>query len=196
MKNLKKYLLSACALSALICSPVHADIGSNPDWYLGLSGDLTWLRHSDTGGGGNIALGRAFQTGSFGDFRLEAEAGYHETSGSHYYSYMGNAYYDFTGLAPSMPWKLTPYIGAGIGDLTAHLDESDSSGSYNVHGNVFAYQFMAGVNLNVDTIPNVDWSLGYRHVGSSDVDGTNNVGAGVSDRVISDSIELGARFHF
>ena len=187
MKRLK-YVIGAAAL-VLGASAAHAQV-LGPDWYLGLSGDVTWLPHANTGYGGNVALGYRFMPSSFGNARLEGELGYHRANGDsgfrdlHYYTYMGNLYYDFNFNPLMSSTHITPYVGAGIGDTTAHFGNG-------AHGNAFAYQFMAGLTFTPSATPGTDWSLGYRYQGSSDVNG-----GGHSQRLNANSIELGLRFHF
>src|SRR5262249_41367887 len=94
------------------------------NWYAGISGDLTWLRNSDTGGGGNVDIGYRFD-----DFRIEGEAGYHGAGGqsgfgsTHYFTWMGNVYYDFNRIFPSSGsgWHVAPYVGGGLGDAQVHF---------------------------------------------------------------------------
>jgi hypothetical protein len=178
-------------VSALVASSALAatmDNGNN--WYGSVSGDATWPRHSDTGGGGNAALGYQFPSSSAGDFRLEAEAGYHAAPGSdsysstHYYTYMGNAYYDFNHMfSPSSGgWHVVPYIGGGIGDAQVHYGSASPAPA--THENVLAYQGMAGLTFASATMPGTDWSLGYRYVGS---DSTN---------INANNAELGMHYRF
>jgi opacity protein-like surface antigen len=186
-------LLATASLATLLVS--GSALAATPhNWYVGASGDLTWLRHSDMGGGGNIQLGYQFAPGSMGDFRLEAEAGYHSADGDdgfgnvHYFTYMGNLYYDFTTLFPrhNSGWSISPYIGGGLGDAAIHYgsDSNNFTTTFHHHNNSFAWQGMAGINLTSASMPNMDWTLGYRYVGTSE---TN---------LHANNIELGVRFHF
>lgn len=186
-----KHLLGVAALS-VFGAAAHADT-LPPNWYAALSGDLTWMSHADMGGGGNAALGYQFWPSDFGDLRAEGELGYHSAGGSdgwnetHYFTYMGNLYYDFNITRASLDaTHITPYVGVGLGDTTAHFGNDDS-------GNAFAYQFMAGLTLTPASTPNIDWSLGYRYQGSDSVD---NSATGTSASLHANSLELGMRFHF
>ncbi|MBV8938755.1 MAG: outer membrane beta-barrel protein [Alphaproteobacteria bacterium] len=183
MKQAMKWL-GASALSLMISAAGEACAATN-DWYAGISGDVSWLNgHYHTGGGGNVDLGYRFAPTNMGDWRLEGEIGYHTFGGdsgykdAHYYSYMGNLYYDIGGWNMGMAKNLqiTPYLGAGLGDATV-----DKSG----HSNSFAYQGMAGLNFTSASMPNVDWSLGYRYFATS---GNSSVHA--------NNIEAGVKFHF
>jgi len=49
--------VGACIASILMSSTVYATTNTLQDnWYAGLCGDVTWLSHTDTGGG-NIDVG-------------------------------------------------------------------------------------------------------------------------------------------
>lgn len=194
MKKHLLFLLGAgvCATALLSAGEASAQPAPRNDWYLGLSGDLTWMSHSTTGGGGNVDLGYRFSPSNMGDFRLEGEAGYHGAGGktgyssTHYITYMGNLYYDFnTIFSPSASgWHVVPYIGGGLGDAAVHVGHSDLATTFHHHENDFAYQGMAGLTLVDESMPNTDWSVGYRYLGT---DGSD---------VHSNSLELGVRFHF
>ncbi len=195
-----RYLLGVFLLSVLLSHAAFAyDWRLDKEWYWGISGDVTWLTNTDgggTGGGGDIAFGRKFMMNNAGNFRGEVEGGFHDVSDSHYFTYMANLYYDFD-LGSSLPWNLSPYVGAGIGDATLHLGEHNRAGDYNIHGDAFAYQFMAGLNFTTDYfMPNVTWAIGYRYVGSDNQDATDNAGINRSDGLGANNIELTARFHF
>lgn len=190
MKTMNLFL---AGLPIVLFAAAPAMAATNPsNWYLGLSGDVTWLKHSDTGGGGNVALGYNFPTGPSGAFRLEAEAGYHGASGddgfggTHYFTYMGNAYYDFNKKlpTPSEGWNISPYIGAGLGDAAINNGHSSFSNTFHHHVNSFAWQGMAGLNFTSGAMPNTDWSIGYRYLGTD------------KENLHASNLELGARFHF
>jgi len=194
MNRFTKYLL---VTSSLMLSSAASAAPMPDGWYLGLSGDLTWLDHSDTGGGGNIDLGKRFMASSLGDFRIEAEAGYHSASGSegygstHYITYMGNLYYDFTSIFPrsSSGWHVVPYIGGGIGDAQAHFGSSSNNftATYHSHDNLFAYQGMTGLSLTTASMPNTEWFAGYRYLETDHNDEAH---------IRSNNMELGLRFNF
>jgi hypothetical protein len=190
---MRKLSLLAAGLAALLISAGNASAQTyNGDWYAGLSGDLTWLRHSNMGGGGNIQLGYRFFPSNLGDVRIEAEAGYHEADGSgnysstHYFSYMGNVYYDFTGMLPpsSSGFRVVPYVGVGLGDAAIHYGHSSFSGTFHNHDNEFAWNGMVGLRFVTAYMPNADWSLGYRYMGTS------------GDNIRSNNLELGYTMHF
>ena len=119
-----RYRIGACTQLAQrgACLPSQDEQFRN--WYLGGSGDLTWLRHSTTGGGANANFGYRMGSMSQGDIRIEAEIAYHRASGdsgysaTRYLSYMGNVYYDFNDVLAmhSGDWSISPYVGGGIGD--------------------------------------------------------------------------------
>lgn len=201
MKASRYFLTLLASTSALVAANAYAD--SNDRWahsnlYGAISGDVTWLNDYDTGGGGNAAIGYRIWPSDFGDFRIEAEAGYHAMEKSGYYTYMGNLYYDFNSMRSNLGtgWNFVPYVGAGLGDATVHLGEYNSGGRYNEHGDVFAYQFMAGLTIVPPDMPNNEWSIGYRYVGSNNVDGRDNFGVTRSNDLESNNIEIAYRMHF
>lgn len=177
-----------CLVSLMSAGSTYADAGAN-GWYVGGSGDVTWLEHSDTGGGGNIDIGYRIAP----DIRLEGEVGYHDAAGEsghpdqHYFTYMGNAYYDFNQLAyapASAGWRMVPYIGGGIGMASINNGNSNFANTFHHHDDEFAYQGMAGVSFICDSMPNADWVLGYRYQGADE------------NSIEANNIELGVRFHF
>lgn len=177
-------MIRCLAAGVASCAIAPAQAATTENWYGGLSGDLTWLRHSDTGGGGNVDLGYRFD-----DFRVEAEAGYHGAGGqsgfgsTHYFTYMGNAYYDFN-HAFSSDSRIVPYIGAGLGDAAVHFGNSSFTTTFHHHENIFAYQGMAGLEYSAANAPNTTWSLGYRYLGTD------------SHNLHANNLELGVRLHF
>ncbi len=182
----KSLAIYACLTALMGAAGAQADQG---DWYLGGSGDVTWLRHSDTGGGANLDVGYRFMP----NMRAEAEVGYHNTPGesgyadSYYFSYMGDVYYDFNQLAfspDSSHWRIVPYIGGGLGAASYHYGQSNFANTFHHNDTDFAYQGLAGVTLVSDAMPNLDWVLGYRYVG---VDAND---------IQANNIELGVRWHF
>jgi len=186
MRHIKALIkTSVCVTSLCMAGPAFATVSSH-DWYAGLNGDLTWLRHSDTGGGGNVDLGYAFS-----DIRLEGDVGYNGASGkngysgTHYLAYMGNIYYDFTKVFPSSSGlQVVPYIGAGAGDAQIHFGNSGVATTLHHHESTFAYQGMAGLGFISPSMPNTDWFVGYRYLGTDE----NNLHA--------NNLEAGVRFHF
>lgn len=188
--------LSTAGLAALVSAPVYATPGMD-GVYTSISGDYTWLHSNTNGGGGNIAVGDQFLTNNLGDFRIEAEAGYHDFSDAHYFTYMGNLYYDLNALNyDSSSLKIVPYVGAGLGDATIHMSNSDFAGRYTEQGDAFAYQFMGGLGFTSANMPNAVWSVGYRYLASDDISGTDNIGLSNSERLHANNIELAARFSF
>lgn len=185
----RRIILGSLGLLGLCSAAVPAQAAANlqNNWYFGFSGDLTWLRHSNMGGGGNIDLGYQFS-----DFRLEGEAGYHGAGGdggyssTHYFTYMGNLYYDFNraGAVSSAGWHVLPYLGAGLGDAAVHYGSGGVANTFHHHTNNFAYEGMTGLNFVSASMPTTDWNLGYRYLGTD------------SPNLNSNNLELGVRFHF
>ena len=187
-------------ISALMLMPVaaHADYYHNDNsnnmnalrsgWYAGASGDLSWLRNSNMGAGGNVDLGYQFQA-----FRLEGEAGYHTAGGrngfgnTNYITYMGNVYFDLKNLIPTTHfggWAIGPYVGGGAGDAQVNYGHNSLVTTFHHNHSQFAYEGMAGLNFTSPSMPNTDWRIGYRYLGT---DETN---------IHSNNLELGLNFHF
>ena len=170
--SLKTLAIGTGLAAALIAAPSFAATASTQAWYAGISGDLTWMGDSDLGGGGNVDLGYRFN-----DLRLEGEVGYHDASGGgdagHYWSYMGNAYYDFNNTWNTSGWKISPYVGAGIGDASVDGDNS------------FAYNGMVGLSFASASMPNATYRLGYRYFDTTDNNSPH-----------ASNIELGANWSF
>lgn len=216
MKSATHLIARLAGVLAVIATSSTAYAATDPSyvqnsaqgWYGGLSGDLTWLRHSNTGGGGNVALGYSFPAGADA-LRLEAEVGYHGAKGedgaarTHYFTYMANAYYDFnSAFASGSASGLRPYIGAGVGDATVRFGEkgydalTSTFADFSENDNVLAYQVMAGLNYTPQSMPRTDWYLGYRFVGSESSSFLDNAGNRGSDRLHANNIEAGFRYHF
>ncbi len=176
-------------LSSLVCAAFSAQAANSTNTnntsanlYGSVSGDYTW-NDGDNGWGGNVAIGTRIWPNTFsnaGDFRLEAEFGYHDLDNSHYFTYMGNLYYDADFMKMSASGlRIVPYVGGGLGAATLHGDGRES-------GTAFAYQGLAGLTLRCDSMPSVDWSIGYRYTGSNEIHGRD---------LDADNVELGLRFH-
>jgi hypothetical protein len=182
-----------CVICCLAAPAKAASDGNN--WYTGISGDITWPNHANTGGGGNAALGYRFAPSNSGNFRLEGEAGYHAANGNsgfgdlHYFNYMGNAYYDFFKFSKRSEsrWHLNPYIGGGLGVTSIHTGKGGFSVTFNHHTNAFAYQGMAGLSFDDVDTPNMQWIIGYRYQGSESVNGI---------KLHANNVEVGLRYHF
>lgn len=185
-----------------------------PNWYVGLSGQVSFVGDANVKGGntGNMSFdtGHAW-TGSIGyrpaytnsfldSMRFELEAQYRASDLDKYngtpidrnlsgYGVFANAYYDIiTGT------QLTPYVGGGLGIMWWDLD-SPALATDDVDG-VFAYQLMTGVYYSPESIPNTDWGVGYRYLGTADPEFTNNLGTAYSHDYDSHNVELLARFRF
>lgn len=186
-----KYVLPALAFSAsllaLTVEPASAAVNPDNNWYAGASGDFTWPNHADMGGGANIALGYKFS-----NFRIEGEGGYHGADGDvgypnvHYFTYMGNAYYDFNNMmsGSSANWHIVPYIGGGAGGAAIRYGSSSFTNTFHHHDNVFAYQGMTGLTFKSPSMPATDFNVGYRYFSADNND------------LHSNNLDLGVKFHF
>jgi opacity protein-like surface antigen len=209
------------ALTAITAfSSAHAD-ERWPRWYIGLSGGYTYMQDEDVSGapsatsinpdggfglGGSIGYLPSSSIPLLNALRFEAEVSYHENnidnistyngkvSGSGRYdstAYMANAYYDLP-IANS-PWS--PYIGAGAGVATIHLNSDSGVGNSGESDNEFAYQFLAGIGYSPSTIPNTQWTLGYRYLATTDPKFSSPTGD-IKTQYDTNSFELGAKFRF
>lgn len=185
-----------------------------PNWYIGLSGQVSFVGDAtvkgasngklsfDTGHGYTAALGyRPYSTDTLLDnMRFEVEGEYLDANFDTFggvpidnnltgYGLMVNAFYDIvTGT------QLTPYVGAGAGMMWWDFD-SPALATDDVDG-VYAYQLMTGVYYSPESIPNTDWGLGYRYLGTADPEFTSNLGTKIKHDYSSHNVELQARFRF
>ncbi len=214
--------LTAIAFAAIAVSNAQAQENERwPRWYLGLSGSLTFLNDSDvrgassgkqdynsTGGGVNFSLGYMppLGGGMLGNFRIEAEGGYHTVGLDSYvlngtpgtssgrtsaWSYMGNLYYDFRNAS-----RWTPYMGAGAGGADVKLSKTSGLGNTSDHDNVFAYQFMAGLSYAPQSIPLTEWNLGYRYFATQNPEFATATGPIKLTDYNAHNVEVGAKFRF
>lgn len=212
--HLHRLTLAALLVSASVLPAEAAPRNDMPrSAYFGISGDAMWLHDSSVNGGTTPRLDYDFGWGanamvgtmiapsasSMGDFRLEAEGGYKQAgldnARGHLWAatYMGNLYFDLRNMPAWLTAnsQLVPYIGAGAGGAYVHLPNSAIGGT-DKHDNVFAYQFMAGVSFVMGSMPNTDWSLGYKYFATADPD----FGGVKVDHLRSNNIELGMKWHF
>ncbi len=211
---MKKLLTAACALTAGMLS-FNAEAQERwPRWYVGLSGGLLFMEDeelrepgglfvatdSDTGGVGAVALGYMIPTTvqPFANMRVEAELGYRYnkigintnlsantfTASQQTVSYMANAYYDFRN-----PSRVTPYVGIGTGvaQMRARVRDVTLDTTVTDNSTFWAYQAMAGLAYSPTTLPNTDWTIGYRFFQTRD--------SGEEGDTFH-SAEAGARFRF
>lgn len=180
MKKLFCMAVAAFALTAAI--PAHAQ----DDWRKGLyiKGGAGWnhVEDTDVGAGLDAEFDEGYNlTGAvgydYGDLRSEIEITYRDNdldsvtgladaSGEvNSTAFMLNGYYDIP-----MGSVVTPYVGAGVG--VAHVNAEDfTAGGASIadeDDTVFAYQAMAGVEMNV--APQVDLYTEYKYFGTDDVD--------------------------
>lgn len=220
---MKSYLPTIGLLAvSLAASGAYAGNHRQGELYTSLSGDISYphgntnvtgstsgtIKHSFSSGG-NIALGYEplEMRSADGDVRFEVEGGYHAlglkditiggTTNSNpkgdlsVTTLMGNVYYDIRTNS-----NYTPYIGAGIGGARIGFDKSNGFSTTKSSDNQFAYQFMTGVSYTPDSMPNTDWSLGYRYLGTSGPSYKTTTGKVSFDNINESNIELGLRYHF
>ena len=213
----KSLLVALTAFTAL--SAFHAQAQERwPRWYLGVSGGYTFMSDQDVSGGSAGATkleanGGYGVSGAIGYFpsssmpllnqlRFEAEVAYHDNDVDKVHlntgakingngsisstAYMFNTFYDF---ATQSQW--TPYIGAGVGMATVHLSANSGVGNGDSSDTTFAYQGLAGIGYSPTSLPNTQWLVGYRYLGTSDA----KLG-GTTVEYSTHSIEAGAHFRF
>jgi OmpA-OmpF porin, OOP family len=191
-----------------------------PNWYIGVSGSVPFVNETDVTSNGNT-LGEVdfdsgygvggsigYTPGPMGNFldntRFEFEYFYRDnsldsfTSGASSTSvgqkltsdaYMLNAYYDINTAT-----RLTPYLGAGAGTTRISLDVPGLG--VNSTDNVFAYQLMAGLGWQPETLLNTVLQVGYKYLDASDPEFGSASGATIGHEYQVHSVEAGARFRF
>jgi opacity protein-like surface antigen len=216
---------SALVALAFTTALVSAAASANqpwPNWYVGLTGSVGFLTDSDVAGAGaGIHRGLTYGTGwgagaSLGympatdteilrDMRFEGEIYYHKNNiedikttgatisglnGVASTSYMFNAYY-----ALPTAGALKPYIGGGLGVTTLDLSTVSGLGNTNTSDTKLSYQGMAGVAYSFASVPDVEWTLGYRYLGMRKASYASAGGPITLDYSLHD-LEAGAKFRF
>ncbi len=191
-----------------------------PNWYIGVQGAIPFVNETDvevnsatigdldfeTGFGVGASLGYTpGHTRTFLDHtRFELEYFYRHneldelnsagTSATisddiSSNSYMFNVYYDIdTGT------RFSPYIGGGIGFSDIELNVP--SLALSDEDMVFAYQLMAGVGWQPESLLNTVLQIGYRYYDTQDPEFGTATGARLEHEYEIHSIEAGARFRF
>jgi opacity protein-like surface antigen len=190
---MKQVWLATAAVAAIVVSQqAHADgmyvsIFGGADFQadesdrLGTVPFIDYDSDSDTGFALGGAIGAGLDNWAKG-LRAELEVSYRRrglgfdfiTSGTHShtgvveanqssFAIMANAWYDI-----DMGWKVTPYVGGGIGwarsQFEAHVSNSNFTQTTDDVNSGFAWQLGVGLNYQVDA--GVDVGLGYRYVDS------------------------------
>lgn len=211
-------------MGTLAASPALASHQQDnwPNWYVGLTGSLSWLQDADVdsnttareisfdngwGIGGQVGYRPATSVAPFNNMRFEAEIFYRSndideisfTTGTtggrdelQTVSYMVNALYD---IHTNTQW--VPYFGAGIGWTQAELDTNSGLGNTrDDEDSVFSWQFLLGLGYTPETMPQTQFNLGYRYLGMQDIElagaGTNRYDLEYNGH----NFELGAQFRF
>jgi OmpA-OmpF porin, OOP family len=180
----------------------NLSIGNGPLGGLSTSGDTKFK----LGYGGLVSAGYGFGNG----FRAEAEVDYFTNKSDGFtggsvavngsgtedkYGFMANVLYDFVGVVP----MVQPYLGAGIGVQWVNWHDfrgsnprtlafggttvapgglaASSSGQAKA---VFAYQFIAGMALPIDSAPGLAITAEYRFLGTAGNRSTNATFTGTS----------------
>jgi opacity protein-like surface antigen len=199
------HVVCAAALaSTILVSNAQAADGPFPKWYVGLATGYTGQMDADYGansevsfdGGYNFSAALGYRPLKY--MRLEAEV-FHTKSDNDQFTVggastglngdfstmaiMANLMFDFENST-----RFTPYVGVGGGAATVDFDTGGASGD----DNVWAYQLKTGIAYSPISMPNLDLTLGYRLLGTTDatINGTDLEG------LVSHSAEVGARFNF
>lgn len=171
-----------------------------PNWYVGLHGGWSMDDEYDATGGdvetdGGYILGASLgyvpptELPFFNMTRYELEYSFRsndvEAPGSgevEAQTAMANMLVDFDNTT-----NWTPYVGGGLGMANIELDGDDDS--------VFAWQLMAGLDYEPESLPMTVWGLRYRYLGAQDADIAT---AGTTTELEYDnhSVEATARFRF
>ncbi len=215
-------VLSSICYSAVACSLLMMPTESQarqehwPNWYLGLHGDVSFIDDPDLSGAatGEVDLDTGYAFGValgyrppkdslfFDNSRFEVQYAYRaadfESLGAtaltgevEHDEFFLNIYHD---LGDSEPGTFTPYIGAGVGFISAKYE--DAGLNVNDTDLVFAYQGMLGVFYSPENLPQTDWGFGYRYIGSMDPEFTTNAGANVEGEFQAHNITANAMFRF
>ena len=219
----KSWIIAAASLLTTVSAFSSAQAEERwPNWYIGLSGGYTYMQDEDVSGGSaanKLQANDGFGVGGsigylpntsipiLNAMRFEAEVTYHENkvhrvtdnngneiSGNGNYdsvAYMANTFYDLP-IAGS-PWS--PYIGAGAGAATIHLNTNSGIGNSGESDNEFAYQFMAGIGYTPTSMPNTQWTLGYRYLATTDPKFSGPTGD-IKTEYSTNNVEVGAKFRF
>lgn len=213
---MKNSMVAAGLVALLTTTAFSAEAAERwPRWYIGLTGGYTVMSDQDISGStgaSQVSLDSGYGFGAsigylpsssapiLNSLRLEAEVTHHKNdidsvtvngvgvagSGEYYTTaYMANLFYDFP---TSSAWS--PYIGGGVGFAHVHFDNS-GAGNSDETAVEFAYQALAGIGYTPVSLPNTQWSLGYRYLATTDADFGN-----VDVEYSTHSVEAGAKFRF
>jgi opacity protein-like surface antigen len=208
-------------LVAFTSVSAHADETRWPKWYAALHGSVPFVAEKEISYGGGSLRNMSYDSGwgaggslgympTFGggngvaawdSFRVEFEFHHQENDIDSIQSiagllqgnvsvdaYMGNIFYDM-----DMKNGFIPYIGAGAGSATIDFDST----TLGIKGTdtVLAYQGLAGVYYEPETMPLTRWGVGYRFLDS--VNPKFGQGANTTEiNYQSHSVEVGAQFRF
>ena len=188
----KKFLLCATALPVLCLltpSAVQAQVSRIYfAGYLGLSGSNDQeFTDSRTNTAGDIELDSTPSfAGALGfrlskQLRVEAELSYkkpdinslHLATGTTYdvagelNTWLGlmNVYYDF-----DVPWKVTPYVSAGLGMGYIDGELNSSAGGQTFSDSAYGLAWQAGAGIKYRPRTNLAYTLGYRYEGTQDLE--------------------------
>lgn len=191
MKSRMMFVLCILAVS-VFAAPAFA---AGP--YVGGEAGPVFLSDSSNPiGGRDVEFDTGYGLGAFGGYdfgtwRLEGELSYRKNDLKDFdgdissSGLIGNAYYDFRMVSPS----IVPYLGGGLGFADVSL-EAPGVDDDDV---VFAYQLAAGVGFVMNKQVTID--LGYKYFATSDPEFATNAGKREAEYK-SHNLFLGARYNF
>lgn len=186
---MKKVVIAGLGMIAasMLATSAQADTRW-PNWYIGLHGGVNFYPDSDvTAGavGGDLRTDTGYMVGAslgympsvdmLSAMRFELEYtrrsndnnrvdGLNSIGQTESDSYMLNAYLDLDNET-----IFTPYLGLGVGFSSV----STASGTNTtIDDTAFAYQLMAGIMWEPETMPMTQWGFGYRYLGTNNLEMT------------------------
>jgi opacity protein-like surface antigen len=111
---------------------------------------------------------------------------------------MGNIFYDyFLKDQQGQVLPFGPYAGVGLGMASVKLDGASTLlGNVSNKDNVFAWQFLTGLNYSPSFMPFTEWTVGYRYFNTQDPRFAYVGGGKFSADYSSHNLEAGVRFLF
>jgi opacity protein-like surface antigen len=214
---MKNTFIVGLAASYLLAFCLSAQASDHRSFYIGLKGDIADPADSDIKGAATGKVKYGFSSGAGGvlgwepevfaskdgDLRFELEGSYHafgldtvaannNPSGDmQVTALMANLYYDWH---INKSWS--PYIGIGMGQANVKFGTGQGLGNTDDNDTVTAWQAMAGLSYTARSMPNTDWSLGYKYLDLNQPSFSSAGGDIKLDPVHEHTIEMGVNYHF
>lgn len=221
-RTLTALLFATLALGA---TTAQARMQDNwPNWYLGLHGQVAFVRDADveTPGvtGGEVSFDSEYALGAALGYRpYMSQSALDNMRFEMEYVYRSQEFDNFSGTVGGVPGttalngelvghslmanayydirnssSFTPYLGGGMG--VTFWDFDSSALGVDDSDSVFSYQAMAGIYYSPQALPHTDWGIGYRYFGTLDPEFRTATGADVEHDFDSHNVEMQARFRF